>query len=458
MTHKKLQFIMASFDLAFVYAAVFAFFAVVKHAGWVDLSWAKLGLHSLVITLFFPVLALYFGLYRDRWYFYAMDDLGFIFKTVTLGCLFAFAYFALAGFKFRPLFVLYLYVLLFATYFVSRFVLGTFIRWLSRRGVGLRRLAVVGTGESARVFAEKVLKGAHLGYDLVGFISDGDDTTDVDESKVLGPIRNIRSIVLEKDIAELVITHSSNPEDRVRAVTNNCVGLDVAIRAIPDVVDMVSGRVRIIHLDGVPLADVVGQPLFGWYYFVKRALDIVYALVGLTVSAAVFSVLWPFVRSQSGGSFFYKQERIGRDSESYVMYKIRSMVANAESESGPIWAGTDDPRVTPVGRFIRRYRIDELPQLINVLKGDMSIVGPRPERRKFVEEFGRTIPLYTRRLAVKPGITGLAQVKHKYDETLDDVREKLKYDLYYIDHMTLGLDLRIYIWTLQVILTGKGVK
>lgn len=458
MTQKKLQFIMALFDLVFIYAAVFVYFAAVRRAGWVDLPLVKLFLHSFIITLFFPVLALNFGLYRDRWYFYALDDLGLIFKTVTLGCLFAFAYFALVGFKLRPLYILYLYVLLFITYLVSRFVLGTFIRWLSKRGFGLRRLAVVGTGNSARVFADKVLKDAHLGYELVGFISDGDDITDVDVSKVLGPLDDIRSIVLEEDIAELVITHSSNPEDRVRTVTNNCVGLDVAIRAVPDVVDMVSGRVRVIHLDGVPLADVVGQPLFGWYYFVKRALDIVYALVGLTVSVPLFLILWPFVRSQSGGSFFYKQERVGRDREPYVMYKIRSMVANAESESGPIWAGTDDPRVTPVGRFIRLYRIDELPQLINVLKGNMSVVGPRPERRNFVEEFGRTIPLYTRRLAVKPGITGLAQVKHKYDETLDDVREKLKYDLYYIDHMTPGLDLRIYIWTLQVILTGKGAK
>jgi len=458
MTYKKLQFIMALFDLAFIFAAVFVFFAAVKHAGWIDLTWAKMGLHSLVIALFFPVLGVYFGLYRDRWYFYAMDDLGLIFKTVTLGCLFAFAYFALVGFKFRPLYVLYLYVLLFVTYLVSRFVLGAFIRWLSSRGVGLRRLAVVGTGDSARVFAEKALKDAHLGYELVGFISDGDDTTDVDVSKVLGPINKIRSIVLEKDIAELVITHGSNPEDRVRAVTNNCVGLDIAIRAVPDVVDMVSGRVRMVRLDGVPLADVVGQPLFGWYFFAKRALDIVYALVGLAVSAPLFLILWPFVASQSGGSFLYKQERVGRDGKPYIIYKIRSMVANAESESGPIWAGTDDPRVTLIGRFIRRYRIDELPQLMNVLKGDMSVVGPRPERRKFVEEFGRTIPLYTRRLAVKPGITGLAQVKHKYDETLDDVREKLKYDLYYIDHMTPGLDLRIYIWTLQVILTGRGAK
>lgn len=458
MTQKKLQFIMALFDLVFIYAAVFVYFVAVRRAGWVDLPLIKLFLHSFVITLFFPVLALYFGLYRDRWYFYALDDLGLIFKTVTLGCLFAFAYFALVGFKLRPLYILYLYVLLFVTYFVSRFVLGAFIRWLSKRGVGLRRLAVVGTGKSARVFAEKVLKDAHLGYELVGFISDGDDITDVDVSKVLGPLDDVRSIVLEKDVAELVITHSSNPEDRVRAVTNNCVGLDVAIRAVPDVVDMISGRVRMIRLDGVPLADVVGQPLFGWYYFVKRSLDIVYALVGLTVSVPLFLILWPFVRSQSGGSFFYRQERVGRDGEPYVMYKIRSMVANAESESGPIWAGTDDPRVTPIGRFIRLYRIDELPQLINVLKGNMSVVGPRPERRNFVEEFGRTIPLYTRRLAVKPGITGLAQVKHKYDETLDDVREKLKYDLYYIDHMTPGLDLRIYIWTLQVILTGKGAK
>jgi exopolysaccharide biosynthesis polyprenyl glycosylphosphotransferase len=277
-------------------------------------------------------------------------------------------------------------------------------------------------------------------------------------SKILGSIHDIRRIIVDNNVAELVITHSPNPEDRVRMVMNYCVGLDVTVRIVPDLVDMVSGRIQTVHLDGVPLADVVGQPLLGWYYLVKRAFDITYSLIGLTLATPIFLGLYPFVRRQSGGSFFYKQERMGRDGKPYIMYKIRSMVANAESESGPVWADTDDPRITPVGRFVRRYRVDELPQLINVLRGEMSVIGPRPERRNFVEEFGRTIPLYTRRLAVKPGITGLAQVKHKYDETLDDVREKLKYDLYYIDHMSMGLDVRIYIWTLQVVITGRGAK
>jgi exopolysaccharide biosynthesis polyprenyl glycosylphosphotransferase len=458
MTQKKLKLLMAVFDFAFIYAAVLIFFLLMRRTLWVDLRLVELVLHSFIITAFFPVLALYLGLYRDRWYFYALDDLGFIFKTVTLGSLFVFAYFAIIGFKFRPLYVLYLYGLIFVTYIASRSLLGIFIRWLSKRGFGLRRLAVIGTGNSARTFAGRVLADAHIGYDLVGFIIGDDDEVEVDLSKVLGSIDNLRSIVIENNIAELVITHSPNPEDRVRTVTNHCVGLDITIRVVPDLVDMVSGRVQMVRLDGVPLADVVGQPLFGWYYFVKRLLDTLYATLGFTLAAPVFLVLYPFVKYQSGGSFFYKQERVGRDGKPYIMYKIRSMVANAESESGPVWAGTDDPRVTRVGRFIRRYRIDELPQLINVLKGEMSVIGPRPERRNFVEEFGQTIPLYTRRLAVKPGITGLAQVKHKYDETLYDVREKLKYDLYYIDHMTLGLDLRIYLWTLQVILTGKGAK
>jgi exopolysaccharide biosynthesis polyprenyl glycosylphosphotransferase len=458
MTQKRLQLMMAAFDFALVFIAVLIYSLVLKRVGWVDLPFAKLVLHSFVTSLIFLVLALYFGFYRDRWYFYALDDVGLIFKTVTLGCLFVFAYFAVVGFKFRPLYVLYLYVLLFITYLTSRFVLGVFIRWLSKRGFGLRRLVVVGTGGSARNFADRVLKGAHIGYELVGFVSDGDETVEIDVSKILGSIHDIRRIVVENNVAELIITHSPNPEDRVRTVMNHCVGLDIAVRIVPDLVDMVSGRIQMVYLDGVPLADVVGQPLFGWYYFVKRAVDIVYALVGLALATPIFLFLYPFVKSQSGGSFFYKQERIGRDEKPYIMYKIRSMVANAESESGPVWADTDDPRITPVGRFARRYRIDELPQLINVLKGEMSVIGPRPERRNFVEEFGRTIPLYTRRLAVKPGITGLAQVKHKYDETLDDVREKLKYDLYYIDHMTIGLDLRIYFWTLQVVTTGRGAK
>jgi lipopolysaccharide/colanic/teichoic acid biosynthesis glycosyltransferase len=158
----------------------------------------------------------------------------------------------------------------------------------------------------------------------------------------------------------------------------------------------------------------------------------------------------------SKGGVFYKQLRVGRGGKEFTLIKFRSMFLDAESLSGAVWAGKNDPRITRVGRVVRSLRLDEVPQLINVLKGEMSLVGPRPERPVFVKKFIDEIPFYARRLNVKPGITGWAQVKHKYDESLEDVRTKLRYDLFYIENMSLRLDLKILLATMWVVLRGKG--
>jgi len=188
----------------------------------------------------------------------------------------------------------------------------------------------------------------------------------------------------------------------------------------------------------------------------KRAIDILFALPGLIVALPVIAILALLVKLTSRGLAFYRQERVGKDGRVFRIVKLRTMVQNAESLTGPVWATSDDPRETPFGRFLRRTHLDELPQVWNVLKGDMSLIGPRPERPVFVEQFKKEIPNYTDRLAVRPGITGWAQVNIGYDQSLDDVRQKVRFDCEYIRRMGWGIDIRIMVATLGRMLHLRG--
>jgi exopolysaccharide biosynthesis polyprenyl glycosylphosphotransferase len=198
------------------------------------------------------------------------------------------------------------------------------------------------------------------------------------------------------------------------------------------------------------------QLMLEWEKKIKRLMDIIISLVILLLSSPILIITAIAIKVESRGPIFYKQERSGLNGKVFKIIKFRSMIRDAEKKSGPVWSQKNDPRITKVGAFIRRVRIDEIPQMINVLKGDMSLVGPRPERPYFVEKLSQEIPLYKRRLKVRPGITGWAQVKHKYDETVEDVKTKLRYDLFYIENMSLRNDLKILFRTIFVVLFGKG--
>lgn len=190
----------------------------------------------------------------------------------------------------------------------------------------------------------------------------------------------------------------------------------------------------------------------------KRGMDVLVSLAGLVIALPILAVASLIIKVTSTGPVFFRQERVGKDGETFNIYKLRTMKQDAEKDTGPVWAKEDDPRVTLVGKFFRKTHIDEIPQLINVLKGEMSIVGPRPERPVFVIDLSKKIGDYTKRLNVKPGITGLAQVRHKYDETLEDVKKKIKFDLLYIKEMCVMTDLRIMARTVLVVLTGKSAR
>ena len=195
-----------------------------------------------------------------------------------------------------------------------------------------------------------------------------------------------------------------------------------------------------------------------WRLVLKRIVDVAAALIGLVITAPIMALTALAIKLDSKGPTIYTQERVGRFGELFRMYKFRTMVVDAEA-SGPVWAQSDeDPRMTRVGRVLRRTHLDELPQLVNVLGGEMSLVGPRPERPHFVEELNGAIQRYDERLLIKPGMTGLAQVHYRYDQSLADVKRKLRFDLLYIKRMCLALDARILAWTVFVVVTGRGIK
>jgi exopolysaccharide biosynthesis polyprenyl glycosylphosphotransferase len=219
---------------------------------------------------------------------------------------------------------------------------------------------------------------------------------------------------------------------------------------------MLGGMARTEQIYGLPMIEVMPEPMKPWESSAKRLLDIVVSSLVLLIGSPLWLSVAALIRITSHGPAIFSQERVGQYGRLFTMYKFRTMLDDAESDTGPVWATEDDPRYTRIGRWLRRTRFDEVPQLINVLKGDMSLVGPRPERQFFVEKLVKEVPLYRRRLRVKPGITGIAQVKWKYDQSVEDVRQKVKYDLFYISNMSLRMDLKILFATVRTMLSGKG--
>jgi exopolysaccharide biosynthesis polyprenyl glycosylphosphotransferase len=209
-------------------------------------------------------------------------------------------------------------------------------------------------------------------------------------------------------------------------------------------------------IDNSQFLKVIFHPLSAWDRFLKRVIDIVISVVALIVLAPTLCILGIFIRIDSPGPIFHKQERVGLRGKKFTLVKFRSMVIDAERNTGPVWAEKNDKRITRVGRIIRPFRIDEWPQIVNVLRGEMSFVGPRPERPAFVEDLGNKIPFYRLRLTVHPGITGWAQVKHNYDQSFDDVKKKLEFDLEYINNMSLRQDMKIFLKTVLTVLKREG--
>lgn len=318
--------------------------------------------------------------------------------------------------------------------------------WLSQQGLGQDRLLVVGTGEIATVVIQKIMWSPYLGYELVGLVSHGGLT---EQEEVLGvPIigndHELRELIDAYDIDEVIIAVSNLSHIEILEIIARCQRGKVSIRVIPDVFEIMAGEVSVDVLGGLPLLTIRDVALRGWRLSLKRGLDILGASVALISFSPIMLLSAILIKLESPGPAFFVQERVGLDGRPFNMIKFRSMRQDAERIS--TWTVANDPRRTRIGSFIRKFSIDEMPQFINVLFGDMSLVGPRPEQTRFVADFAQRIPRYAERHREKGGITGWAQINGLRGDTSID--ERIKYDLWYIENWSLWLDIKIIVRTL----------
>jgi Undecaprenyl-phosphate glucose phosphotransferase len=319
-------------------------------------------------------------------------------------------------------------------------------RW--RAGIGLKRILIAGSGELGRLVADKILEHRELGYQLVGFLDEraAGDHLGYRGLPLLGTIEEAADISQRESIDHLYVALPPEQHLLMIQLIENTSREMVDVKVVPDLLQVIALRARLEDLDGVPVINVNDVPLQGFNAIVKRAIDIAISCIGLVFLAIPLGIVAVLVKLTSRGPVFYRQERMGLDGKPFTIVKFRSMSDEAEKETGPIWALHNDPRVTAFGRFLRRSNLDELPQLWNVLRGDMSIVGPRPERPHFVEQFKHRIPQYMLRHKVKAGLTGWAQVHGWRGNT--PLEKRIEYDLYYIENWSVRLDLKIMWLTL----------
>jgi len=355
-----------------------------------------------------------------------------------------------------------------AVYFVFVIFMISFLRnqiyyFMKRRyakGLNLQNVLIVGAGEMGKSVAQKLFKYKDLGFVVKGFLDDEKQTgEEIDVNggaKVLGPLSELKSILEKGEVNEIYIALDLSSYPKILEILKVADKFTVNIRIIPDLFQLLTLKASIQDLDGFPVINIDEVSLRGVNRFVKMVMDRVVSALLLILLSPLILLMTTLIKLTSRGPVLYHQERVGLDGKRFILHKFRTMIANAEDKTGPVMCKSGDTRITKIGKFLRKFSIDEIPQLINVLKGEMSLIGPRPERPVFVKDFKDKIPKYMLRHKVKSGITGWAQVHGLRQDTPIDKR--LEYDFYYIQNWSLFLDLKILWKTLAKGFIDRDLK
>lgn len=393
-------------------------------------------------------------LYRIEWDTSRIDEIFTVIKIILFGSLFIFFLTFEIHFPIiiaRRILVVYGFLLVTGLSF-GRLLLIGILKNNDLLGFKKRPTLIIGASNRAINVATKIKNVPVLKFNLVGYIDDhanGNVGKIIQGIPILGGFEDIPTFIKQKKIKEAIIALDDSDSDTIMDLIAVLSLYNVSVKLLPDFYNLVSGF-KTSHIYGVSLIRFFGSNMKTWEWLLKRIIDIAVSLMVLIVFMPIWVIIALAILIDSSGPIFYKQKRIGKNKQEFELIKFRSMMHNAENLTGPKWAEKEDSRITHLGKLLRKTGLDEIPQFFNVLMGDMSIVGPRPERLYFVNELEQSIQFYSRRLIIKPGITGWAQIKYKYDESIDDVREKLRYDLYYIENMSILLDLKIIVQTLLV--------
>ncbi|MBI4591563.1 MAG: undecaprenyl-phosphate glucose phosphotransferase [Candidatus Rokubacteria bacterium] len=396
-----------------------------------------------------------FDLYRPRRLGSRLSEWVDVAKASTLGALVLVTImtFFFRSFEYSRLVIAYFWILSIVTVSFSRAVFREALRVARRRGYNLRYAVVVGSGELAETVIQRLGLRPDVGIQVLGVV--GDDKEGVGPpTKWLGGYADLRAVLDYHTVDHVILAMPHEDVARLPMLLNEVGDDPVTIHVVPDIIRFASLRGGVEEFEGVPFIHLRESPLYGWSRVFKRALDLVLGGLALILLAPVMLAIALAIRLTSRGPVLYRQERMGLDGQRFRMLKFRTMPVGAEVRTGPVWTRPDDPRRTGLGMFLRRFSLDELPQLVNVLRGEMSLVGPRPERPVFVEEFRRRIPGYMLRHKVKGGITGWAQVNGWRGNT--SLERRIEYDLYYIERWSLGLDLWILWLTLLQVFRGRN--
>ena len=349
-------------------------------------------------------------------------------------------------------------------FFITNIILAMMVRGmiylllfsLRRGGYNIKHVLLVGFSETAKAYIDRVLVYREWGYEVHGIL---DDNAGPEENykgiSVIGRIDSLKEYLDSNNFDEIAITLKIDEYSKLRDIVNICEKTGVHTQFIPDYNNIIPTRPYTEDLMGMPVINIRYVPLSNTFYsLIKRVMDVIISLTGILITSPLMVCIAVIIKTTSKGPLIYKQERVGLHNKSFMMYKFRSMRVQEAGEEKKAWTTKNDPRVTAVGKFIRRTSIDELPQLFNILKGDMSVVGPRPERPFFVEKFKEEIPRYMIKHQVRPGLTGWAQVNGYRGDT--SIKKRIEYDLFYIENWTLGFDIKIMFLTIFKGLINKN--
>lgn len=342
--------------------------------------------------------------------------------------------------------------------FTGRFLLtNATVKKIHRGEWGFRTLLVGSDQKAEQLYLEIINEKQNPGFKFVGFthLSDQDNHLMKKHLPHLGNCVDLKKVVKQNAIEEVVIAVETKEHDQINKILNQLEGTGVYVKLKPDMYDFVSGTVKTSAIFASPLIEIKPFPMKPWERSVKRIMDIVLSLLFILIFAPLYIIIAIAVKLSSKGPVIFKQERIGLHGKPFIIYKFRSMYVDAE-KNGPQLSSANDSRITPIGKILRKTRLDEIPQFFNVLKGDMSIVGPRPERQYFIDLITQRNPNYYHLLKVRPGITSWGQVKFGYAENVDQMIERMKYDILYVENMSILLDLKIMIYTILILLRLEG--